>query len=215
MEHSVTAFTRVLDEATVVLLFRDNVYLHPDKVSCSCWGCSITIMSLIYGTKTGIVKKQFLGLSSGMRRRSKKGQYPMLVMSVWGAGTVSNRLNIKDLHVSPYGRLVLLASMAWAATKLSSVIVYRSSSSNNNNNICRFCKAYSCEGRSMRSFHATVEASSESMWESLCLSDELVEAIQKKFCENCQKKQHQCFSYKELGSVDKLSGAEIRVLLEN
>ncbi|CAL5359340.1 unnamed protein product [Camellia sinensis] len=31
-EHSVAAFTRVLDEASVVLFFRDKVYLHPDKV---------------------------------------------------------------------------------------------------------------------------------------------------------------------------------------
>ncbi|CAL5438531.1 unnamed protein product [Camellia sinensis] len=30
-EHSVAAFTRVLDEASDVLLFRDKVYLHPDK----------------------------------------------------------------------------------------------------------------------------------------------------------------------------------------
>ncbi|CAL5346246.1 unnamed protein product [Camellia sinensis] len=30
-EHSVAAFTRVLDEASVVLFFRDKVYLHPDK----------------------------------------------------------------------------------------------------------------------------------------------------------------------------------------
>ncbi|CAL5390360.1 unnamed protein product [Camellia sinensis] len=66
-----------------------------------------------------------------------------------------------------------------------------------------------CEGRCMRSFHATVEAGSESMCESLCLSDELVEAIQNFFCENCQKKQHQCFSCGELGSSDKLSGAEV------
>ncbi|CAL5377635.1 unnamed protein product [Camellia sinensis] len=65
-----------------------------------------------------------------------------------------------------------------------------------------------CEGRCMRSFHATVEAGSESMCESLCLSDELVEQYKKKFCENCQKKQHQCFSCGELGSSDKLSGAE-------
>ncbi|CAL5369166.1 unnamed protein product [Camellia sinensis] len=31
MEHSVAVFTRVLDEANVVLFFRDKVYLHPDK----------------------------------------------------------------------------------------------------------------------------------------------------------------------------------------
>ncbi|CAL5420300.1 unnamed protein product [Camellia sinensis] len=30
-EHSVAAFTRVLDEASAVLFFRDKVYLHPDK----------------------------------------------------------------------------------------------------------------------------------------------------------------------------------------
>ncbi|XP_028104769.1 peptide-N(4)-(N-acetyl-beta-glucosaminyl)asparagine amidase-like [Camellia sinensis] len=30
-EHSVAAFTRVLDEASVILFFRDKVYLHPDK----------------------------------------------------------------------------------------------------------------------------------------------------------------------------------------
>ncbi|GMP34304.1 hypothetical protein CsSME_00007224 [Camellia sinensis var. sinensis] len=30
-EHSVAAFTRVLDEASVVLFFKDKVYLHPDK----------------------------------------------------------------------------------------------------------------------------------------------------------------------------------------
>ncbi|CAL5367960.1 unnamed protein product [Camellia sinensis] len=35
-EHSVAAFTRVLDEASVVLLFRDKVYLHLDKVYTKC-----------------------------------------------------------------------------------------------------------------------------------------------------------------------------------
>ncbi|KAI8029529.1 Protein ENHANCED DOWNY MILDEW 2 [Camellia lanceoleosa] len=67
----------------------------------------------------------------------------------------------------------------------------------------------SCEGMCMRSFHATIEAGSESMCKSLCLSDELVDAIQKNFYENYQKKQHQCFFCGELGSSDKLSGAEV------
>ncbi|XP_028065711.1 protein ENHANCED DOWNY MILDEW 2-like isoform X3 [Camellia sinensis] len=66
-----------------------------------------------------------------------------------------------------------------------------------------------CEGRCMRSFHATVEAGSESACESLGLSDEQVEAIQNFFCKNCQYKKHQCFACGELGSSDKLSGAEV------
>ncbi|CAL5409207.1 unnamed protein product [Camellia sinensis] len=36
LEHSVAAFTRVLDEASVVLLFRDKVCLHPDKFTLYC-----------------------------------------------------------------------------------------------------------------------------------------------------------------------------------
>ena len=37
----------------------------------------------------------------------------------------------------------------------------------------------------------------------------LLQAIQDFFCKNCQYKQHQCFSCGELGSSDKLSGAEV------
>ncbi|KAI8552941.1 hypothetical protein RHMOL_Rhmol06G0306900 [Rhododendron molle] len=66
-----------------------------------------------------------------------------------------------------------------------------------------------CEGRCMRSFHATVEAGAESQCESLGFSSEQVEAMQIFFCKNCQYKQHQCFSCGELGSSDKLSGAEV------
>lgn len=36
-EDEAMAFARVLDEAGVVLLFRDKVYLHPDKVTSFCW----------------------------------------------------------------------------------------------------------------------------------------------------------------------------------
>lgn len=35
LDEAVT-FAQVLDEAGVVLLFRDKVYLHPDKVFCQC-----------------------------------------------------------------------------------------------------------------------------------------------------------------------------------
>ncbi|XP_057466283.1 LOW QUALITY PROTEIN: protein ENHANCED DOWNY MILDEW 2-like [Actinidia eriantha] len=66
-----------------------------------------------------------------------------------------------------------------------------------------------CEGRCMRSFHATEEAGSDSTCESLGFSTGQVDAIQDFFCKNCQYKQHQCFSCGELGSSDKLSGAEV------
>ncbi|XP_058208752.1 protein ENHANCED DOWNY MILDEW 2-like [Rhododendron vialii] len=66
-----------------------------------------------------------------------------------------------------------------------------------------------CEGRCMRSFHATVEAGSDSSCESLGLTNEHVEAIQNFFCKNCQYKRHQCFCCGELGSSDKSSGAEV------
>ncbi|KAG5551023.1 hypothetical protein RHGRI_009452 [Rhododendron griersonianum] len=66
-----------------------------------------------------------------------------------------------------------------------------------------------CEGRCMRSFHATVEAGSDSSCESLGLTNEHVEAIQNFFCKNCQYKRHQCFCCGELGSSDKSLGAEV------
>lgn len=66
-----------------------------------------------------------------------------------------------------------------------------------------------CEGRCLRSFHATADAGSDSMCDSLGLSDKQVEAIQNFFCKNCQYKRHQCFSCGKLGSSDKSSGAEV------
>ncbi|KAA8523606.1 hypothetical protein F0562_010029 [Nyssa sinensis] len=80
--------------------------------------------------------------------------------------------------------------------------------------VCSICdnggSVLSCEGRCMRSFHATVEAGSESKCKSLGFSnDKEVEAIQNFFCKNCQYKQHQCFSCGLLGSSDKNSGAEV------
>ncbi|KAM7498945.1 hypothetical protein LguiA_023359 [Lonicera macranthoides] len=79
--------------------------------------------------------------------------------------------------------------------------------------VCAICdnggELLCCEGRCLRSFHATADAGSDSMCESLGLSDEQVEAIQNFFCKNCESKQHQCFSCGELGSSDKSSGAEV------
>ncbi|CAK9168592.1 unnamed protein product, partial [Ilex paraguariensis] len=80
--------------------------------------------------------------------------------------------------------------------------------------VCTFCdnggELLCCEGRCLRSFHATKEAGSDSMCQSLGFSDEQVEAIQNFFCENCQYKQHQCFSCGGLGSSDKSSGAKVK-----
>lgn len=42
-----------------------------------------------------------------------------------------------------------------------------------------------------------------------------VQAMPNFFCKNCQYKQHQCFSCGELGSSDKLSGAEVWFLLKS
>ncbi|KAM7492749.1 hypothetical protein LguiA_035670 [Lonicera macranthoides] len=79
--------------------------------------------------------------------------------------------------------------------------------------VCAICdnggKILPCEGRCLRSFHATVDAGSDSICESLGLSDEQVEAIQNFFCKNCQYKQHQCFACGKLGSSDKSTGAEV------
>ncbi|KAL3508427.1 hypothetical protein ACH5RR_027828 [Cinchona calisaya] len=68
-----------------------------------------------------------------------------------------------------------------------------------------------CEGKCMRSFHATLEAGAESACESLGFSDEQVKAMANQIfeCKNCQYKQHQCFVCGELGSSDKSAGAEV------
>jgi hypothetical protein len=66
-----------------------------------------------------------------------------------------------------------------------------------------------CEGSCLRSFHATVDAGTDSTCDSLGLSDEQVDAIQNFFCKNCQYKQHQCFACGKLGSSNKSTGAEV------
>lgn len=66
-----------------------------------------------------------------------------------------------------------------------------------------------CDGRCLRSFHATKEAGSDSSCRSLGFSPEQVEAIQTFFCKNCQYDMHQCFACGELGSSKKSTGAEV------
>ncbi|XP_075669468.1 protein ENHANCED DOWNY MILDEW 2 [Castanea sativa] len=79
--------------------------------------------------------------------------------------------------------------------------------------VCAFCDnggdLLCCEGRCMRSFHATVEAGDESMCDSLGYSQEEVDEMQNFFCKSCELKQHQCFVCGKLGSSDKFSAAEV------
>ncbi|KAL2904814.1 Protein ENHANCED DOWNY MILDEW 2, partial [Bienertia sinuspersici] len=63
-----------------------------------------------------------------------------------------------------------------------------------------------CEGRCMRSFHATV-ASGEGLCDSLGLS--AAQAIPNFICKNCQYEQHQCFICGKLGSSDISSIPEV------
>ncbi|XP_021724536.1 protein ENHANCED DOWNY MILDEW 2-like isoform X2 [Chenopodium quinoa] len=66
----------------------------------------------------------------------------------------------------------------------------------------------SCEGRCMRSFHAT-EDSGEGLCESLGLSMAQVNAIPVFKCKNCRYQQHQCFICGKLGSSDLFCNPEV------
>ena len=63
-----TAFARVLDEAGVILLFRDKVYLHPDKVRFELfdWSPSLFPFSIfhLYMLSVGM-EHVFVGLTIG------------------------------------------------------------------------------------------------------------------------------------------------------
>ncbi|XP_074310871.1 protein ENHANCED DOWNY MILDEW 2 [Silene latifolia] len=79
--------------------------------------------------------------------------------------------------------------------------------------VCSICdeggSILCCDGICMRSFHATLRAAKEadSKCKSLGFSTKEVEAMQTFKCQNCQHKQHQCYSCGVLGSSDKDSGA--------
>ncbi|XP_061994376.1 protein ENHANCED DOWNY MILDEW 2-like isoform X2 [Rosa rugosa] len=64
-----------------------------------------------------------------------------------------------------------------------------------------------CEGRCLRSFHATPETGQDSGCVSLGFTKDAVDAMPNFLCQNCKYKQHQCFVCGELGSSDKSSGA--------
>ncbi|KAK3005376.1 hypothetical protein RJ639_017287 [Escallonia herrerae] len=84
--------------------------------------------------------------------------------------------------------------------------------------VCALCdnggQLLCCEGRCIRSFHATLDAGAESFCESLGFTDAQVEAIPSFVCKNCQYQQHQCFTCGMLGSSDKSSGAEVLILFD-
>lgn len=79
--------------------------------------------------------------------------------------------------------------------------------------VCAICdnggELLCCEGKCMRSFHATEEAGLDSACASLGFSEEQVNALATFECKNCQYKQHQCFICGQLGSSDKSAGAEV------
>ncbi|XP_048127685.1 protein ENHANCED DOWNY MILDEW 2-like isoform X2 [Rhodamnia argentea] len=80
--------------------------------------------------------------------------------------------------------------------------------------MCAICddggKVLACEGRCMRSFHATLGAGINSSCKTLgFIDDAQVEAIPRFFCNNCKYKMHQCFACGELGSSDSALGAEV------
>lgn len=64
-----------------------------------------------------------------------------------------------------------------------------------------------CEGRCLRSFHATPETAEPSSCVSLGFTKDAVHGMPNFYCKNCKYKQHQCFVCGELGSSDKSSGA--------
>lgn len=79
--------------------------------------------------------------------------------------------------------------------------------------VCSICdnggELLCCEGRCLRSFHATRKAGADSDCASLGLTRIQVEVMQNFTCKNCELKQHQCFSCGKLGSSDKSANPEV------
>ncbi|KAI3918211.1 hypothetical protein MKX01_041531 [Papaver californicum] len=79
--------------------------------------------------------------------------------------------------------------------------------------VCSICdnggELICCEGRCLRSFHATVHDGIESDCRSLGFSKDQVKAIQNFLCRNCKHKQHQCYVCGILGSSDKENLPEV------
>ncbi|KAI3435419.1 uncharacterized protein J3R85_006016 [Psidium guajava] len=79
--------------------------------------------------------------------------------------------------------------------------------------ICALCddggNLLCCEGKCVRSFHATEEAGEDSHCHSIGCSQLEVDATQTFKCENCAHDLHQCFACGKLGSSAKSSGADV------
>ncbi|RXH82772.1 hypothetical protein DVH24_003270 [Malus domestica] len=71
-----------------------------------------------------------------------------------------------------------------------------------------YARVIFCEGRCLRSFHATVEAGVGSGCRSLGFMRGAVDVMSTFLCRNCKFKQHQCYACGELGSSDKSSEAK-------
>ncbi|KAK2405930.1 protein ENHANCED DOWNY MILDEW [Trifolium repens] len=79
--------------------------------------------------------------------------------------------------------------------------------------VCAICdnggEILPCEGRCLRSFHATIEAGRDSFCDSLGYTITQVNAFPNFYCENCKHKKHQCFACGKLGSSDESSNPEV------
>ncbi|KHN47582.1 PHD finger-containing protein [Glycine soja] len=79
--------------------------------------------------------------------------------------------------------------------------------------VCAICdnggEILPCEGRCLRSFHATKEAGIDAVCESLGYTSAQVKAFPNFYCQNCKYKLHQCFACGKLGSSDVSSKAEV------
>ncbi|XP_047335519.1 protein ENHANCED DOWNY MILDEW 2-like [Impatiens glandulifera] len=79
--------------------------------------------------------------------------------------------------------------------------------------VCSICdnggELLCCDGRCLRSFHATENDGSESACVTLGYSTDRIKAMPIFLCGNCQHKQHQCFVCGKLGSSAKSAGAEV------
>ncbi|XP_042010882.1 protein ENHANCED DOWNY MILDEW 2-like [Salvia splendens] len=81
--------------------------------------------------------------------------------------------------------------------------------------VCAFCDnggdLLICDGKCMRSFHATVKDGEESQCLSLGFTKAELKAIKNVpfICDHCKYKKHQCFACGKLGSSDELSNPEV------